>query len=148
MSKQHVIFDTELIGKEKPHFLFKGLVIETGEKFTFWHHKKGHTAKLEKLLADQRYTFVGFNSENFDRPLIAAAIAGYDELDLKRIAQAIIDERLVSWQTYREFNLDFLEYDHIDIKEVPPGVMMSLKVYKAACTRRICKTCRSIILTT
>ena len=130
MTKQHIIFDTEIIGKKKPHFLFRGLNIETGETFLFWHHKRGHTAKLEKLLQNPDYTFVGFNSENFDRPLIAAAIAGYDELDLKRIAQAIIDERLTSWQTYREFNLDFIEYDHIDLKEVPPGVMMSLKVYE------------------
>ena len=130
MTKQHAIFDTEIIGKDKPHFLVKVRVVETGEFFTFWHHKKGQTAKLEKLLLSDKYVWVGFNSENFDRPLIAATVAGYDEHDLKQIAQAIIDEELRSWQTYREFNLDFIEYDHIDLKEVPPGVMLSLKVYE------------------
>lgn len=130
MTKLHAIFDTELIGKEAPHFLVKIKIHETGEWFTFWHHKKGHTTKLQKMLLSDKYTFVGFNSDNFDRPLIAAAVAGYDELDLKKIAQAIIDEELRSWQTYREFNLDFVEYDHIDLKEVPPGVMLSLKTYE------------------
>ena len=128
--RQHLILDTELIGLEAPHFLVKCKVHETGEWFTFWHHKKGHTAKLEKLLLSDKYTVVTFNGENFDRPLLAAAIAGYDEEDLKQIAQTIINDELRSWQTYREFNLDFLEYDHIDIKEVPPGVMLSLKVYE------------------
>jgi len=130
MTKHHAIFDCELIGKEKPHFLTKVRIVETGKMLTFWHHKKGHTAKLEKLLLSGQYTWVGFNSENFDRPLLAAAIAGYDELDLKLIAQAIIDEEMRSWQTYREFKLDFIEYDHIDLKEVPPGVMLSLKIYE------------------
>ena len=130
MIKQHLILDTELIGHSRPHFLVKAKVHETGEMFTFWHHKKGHTAKLEKLLLSDKYTVVTFNGDNFDRPILAAAIAGYDEQDLKQIAQAIIDEEMRSWQTYREFNLDFLEYDHIDLKEVPPGVMLSLKVYE------------------
>jgi hypothetical protein len=128
--KQHLILDTEIIGSKQPHFLVKCKVHETGERFAFWHHKKGHTAKLEKLLLSNKYTVVTFNGENFDRPLLAAAIAGYHERDIKQIAQAIIDEELRSWQTYREFNLDFIEYDHIDIKEVPPGVMLSLKVYE------------------
>ena len=130
MTKLHAIFDSELIGTEKPHFLIKVKIHETAERFTFWHHKKGHTAKFERMLARDDLTWVGFNSENFDRPLIAAAVAGYDELDLKQIAQAIIDEEMRSWETYREFNLDFVEYDHIDLKEVPPGVMLSLKVYE------------------
>lgn len=128
--KQHVIFDTELIGTKQPHFLIKAKIHETGEMFTFWHHKKGHTAKFERMLQRDDLIWVGFNSENFDRPLIAAAIAGYDEHDLKMIAQAIVDEELRSWQTYREFKLDFIEYDHIDLKEIPPGVMLSLKVYE------------------
>lgn len=130
MTKLHAIFDTEIIGSKKPHFLIKVKIHETGEVLTFWHHKRGHTTKFEKLLLSDKYTWVGFNSESFDRPLIAAAIAGYDEHDLKQIAQATIDEELRSWQVYQEFNLDFIEYDHIDLKEVPPGVMLSLKVYE------------------
>lgn len=127
--KQTAIFDTELIGKEKPVFLTCVEIIETGEQHAFWHDKRGHTAKLEKMITSDKYTFVGFNSENFDRPLIAAAVMGHDEENLKIIATHVINDNMRSWQTYREFDLDFLEHDHIDLIEPAPGVMISLKQY-------------------
>lgn len=126
----HAIFDCELIGVEKPAFLTCVKIKETGERFAFWHDKRGHTVKLEKMLQRKDLTWVGFNSENFDRPLIAAAVEGHDETNLKIIAQDIVDNQMNSWKTYREYGLEFLEYDHIDLKEVPPGVMMSLKTYE------------------
>lgn len=129
MTRQHLIFDTELIGKHAPVFLVRTYNRQTREFTEFWHDKRGHTAKLEKMLLSDAYTWIGFNSENFDRPLIAAAVMGYDEVSLKHIAQCIIEDELRSWETYRDFNIDFIEYDHIDLMEVPPGVRMSLKTY-------------------
>ena len=130
MSKQHVIFDTEIIGTNTPIFLVCCKIVETGDTFAFWHDKRGHTKKLAAMLANPDYTWVGFNSENFDRPLIAMAVMGHDEANIKTVAQHIIEDKMMSWQTYREYDIDFLEYDHIDIKEVPPGVMLSLKIYE------------------
>lgn len=130
MSKQHVIFDTECIGDKTPIFLVCTEVVETGERRAFWHDKRGHTKTLAQMLEDPNYTWVGFNSENFDRPLLAMAVMGYDEVDIKAVANDIITHNLRSWEVYREHNLEFLEYDHIDIKEVPPGVMLSLKTYE------------------
>lgn len=130
MSQQYVIFDTEIIGTEQPVFLLCAKIVETGETFAFWHDKRGHTKKLAQMLENPNYTWVGFNSENFDRPLIAMAVMGHDEANIKAVAQHIIDDKMMSWETYREFDIDFLEYDHIDLKEVPPGVMLSLKVYE------------------
>lgn len=127
--RKYLVFDTELIGKKTPKFLVRMIDIEEGVLYKFWHHKRGHTAKLEKMLADPQYTWVGFNSENFDRPLISAAIMGHDEENLKIIATHIIEDGMRSWQTYREFQLDFIEYDHIDLIETAPGVMISLKTY-------------------
>lgn len=129
----HAIFDTELIGSEAPLFLVCVQILETGEQFKFWHHKRGHTAKLEKMLVSGEYTWVGFNSTNFDMPLMAAAIMGHNEHNLKQIAQAIIDENMRSWETYRSFEIEFLgdAIDHIDLIEVAPGVMDSLKTYMA-----------------
>lgn len=126
---QHIVFDTEILGLRKPVFLVCAKIVETGERFTFWHDKRGQTAKLEKMLADPSYTWVSFNGTNFDAPLIAAAVAGYDEEDLKKIATEIIDNEMRSWQTYRQYNLDYLNYDHIDLIETAPGVMVSLKTY-------------------
>ena len=130
MNKQHIIFDTEIIGSEKPVFLICCKIVETGETFAFWHDKRGHTAKLSSMLQDSRYTWVGFNSENFDRPLVAMAVEGHDEANIKIVAENIIAHNMRSWQTYREYDIDFLEYDHIDIMEVPKGVMLSLKIYE------------------
>ena len=48
--KKHAIFDTELIGKNKPIFLTCVEIVETNERFAFWHDKRGHTAKLRQLL--------------------------------------------------------------------------------------------------
>lgn len=127
--KQHVVFDVELIGVIKPVFLVCCKILESGETFSFWHDKRGHTAKLEKMLLDDRYTWISFNGVNFDAPLIAAAVMGHDETDLKVIAQGIIDEQKRSWQTYKEYNLDFIDFDHIDLIETAPGVMISLKTY-------------------
>ena len=126
---QHIVFDTEILGLRRPVFLVCAKVVETGERFTFWHDKRGQTAKLEKMLADPSYTWVSFNGTNFDAPLIAAAVAGYDEEDLKKIASEIITNEMRSWQTYRQYNLDYLNYDHIDLIETAPGVMVSLKTY-------------------
>lgn len=127
--KQHIVFDSEILGLRKPVFLVCAKVVETGERFAFWHDKRGHTAKLEKMLADRRYTWVSFNGNNFDGPVVAAAVMGYDEDDLKQIATTIIQDEMRSWQTYRQYKLDFLDYDHIDLIETAPGVMISLKTY-------------------
>lgn len=129
MSKQHIIFDTEIIGTENPKFLICTKVVETGKKQAFWQHKPGHMKKFAKLLADKSYTWVGFNSENFDRPVIAVAMMGCDAFDIKRVASEIVDEEMRSWQTYKEFSIDFIDYDHIDLFDVAPGVKLSLKLY-------------------
>jgi len=128
--KQHVIFDCEIIGKDKPVFMVGTKVVETGATKAFWYHKRGHMNALAKMLTNPDYTWVGFNSENFDRPLIALAMdPQYDVHGIKDLATIIIEDRLRSWQTYKQFNIDFIEYDHIDLFEVVPGVMISLKTY-------------------
>jgi hypothetical protein len=129
VTKLHAVYDVELLGRIKPVFLVNVVIRESGERFSFWHDKRGHTAKLYKMLQREDLTWVSFNGENFDRPLIAAACMGHDEDDLKTIAQAIIDDGMRSWQTYKHFKLDFMDYDHIDLIETAPGVMISLKTY-------------------
>ena len=131
MTKQHIVFDVEIIGSKKPVFLVCTKCIETQEQHSFWMHKKNHIESLAILFGDNghRYTFVSFNGINFDAPLIAAALQGADELWLKNTATKIIEGQMKWWQTYREFGIDFLEFDHIDLIETAPGVMVSLKTY-------------------
>lgn len=128
--KLTMVFDCEIIGKNNPVFLVGTKCVETGKREAFWFHKRGHMKKLLKLINSGEYTWVGFNSENFDRPLIAMLQhPEYDERGIKHVAAVIIEERKKSWETYREFGIEFLEYDHIDLFDVAPGVMISLKTY-------------------
>lgn len=127
--KKHMIFDCELIGLERPVFLVCCRVVETGRRYAFWLHNEADFDKFWKLLQGKQYTWVSFNGEKFDRPLIAAAMQGWNEHELKQLAQTIIEEELQSWETYRRFGIEFLEYDHIDLIEVAPGVMINLKTY-------------------
>jgi uncharacterized protein YprB with RNaseH-like and TPR domain len=90
MSKQHIVFDCECIGAEKPVFLVCTKNIETQETRSFWAHKKGHMKALHNMLLDPSYTWVSFNGNNFDAPLISAAIGGADGVWLKETANEII----------------------------------------------------------
>lgn len=124
------IFDIEIFGKKKkPKVLIciKDQGKRTGQ--AFWMHRKGDLDKLEKILLSGKYTWVGFNSENFDRPILAAALMGHDESAIKTLATEIIENEMKSWETYRQFSIDFFEYDHIDLFDVAPGVRISLKLY-------------------
>lgn len=132
MSKKRLtmVFDCEIIGTKKPVFLVGTKCVETGKREAFWFNKRGHMNKLLKLLRSDQYTWIGFNSENFDRPLIAMVQdLSYDEHSIKYVATKIVEERKKSWETYREFSIEFMEYDHIDLFDVAPGVMISLKTY-------------------
>jgi hypothetical protein len=128
MTKPYAVFDTEIIGDKKPVFHIRVRQLKPRRTHSFWLHRKGDLDKFEALLP--KFTFVGFNSESFDRPLIAAALMGHEAKTLKEFANLIIRADMRSWQTYREFKIDFVEYDHIDLTEVAPGVMISLKIYE------------------
>ena len=127
--RQHLIFDIEIIGDKNPVFLVCIKNIETKETQSFWHHKKGHMKRLEKLLHNNQYTWVSFNGINFDAPLLCAAVQGQDAAWLKQVGSYVIENEYRSWQTYSEFEIEYIDFDHIDLIETAPGVMISLKTY-------------------
>ena len=129
MKKQHIVFDTEIIGSSDPVFLVCTKVIETGVTQAFWYHKKGDVVKFNKLLEDPNYVFVGFNSIKFDAPLIAAWINGRPVETIKMMATKIIHQRMQPWESYRMAGMEGLKFDHIDLIDTAPGVMISLKTY-------------------
>jgi hypothetical protein len=129
ITKQHVVFDCEIIGSEDPVFLVCMKVVETGERFSFWWDVPGDMESMHNLLGDKRYTFVSFNGINFDAPLMSAAIDGKRPSTLKNMAQAIIKEGEKAWTLPGLFEYKPISFDHIDLIEVAPGVRTSLKVY-------------------
>lgn len=79
-------------------------------------------------------TTFGFNSLNFDMPLIMAALNGYCAYDLFEMCEEIINENAKHWQTYRRHSLSdpaIMGYDHFDLIEPAPAVGASLKLYMA-----------------
>lgn len=129
MKKNKFVYDIEVLGKEKPIFLVCLANVDTGETHAFWEHKRGHINKLEKMLLNKNNQFISFNGNRFDAPLLAAAIAGYDASDLKIIAQEIIENEMMPWEALAFAKCKPLEFNHIDLIDVAPGVMTSLKTY-------------------
>jgi hypothetical protein len=82
------------------------------------------------LLMLAKYTIVGFNSNNYDCPILALALTGANNQTLKDANDLIITRGMKPWDFYRAFNVRMPECtDHIDIMEVLPGVRISLKAY-------------------
>lgn len=77
------------------------------------------------------FTLVSFNGENYDIPMLSAAMSGADVHALKRINDQIITgglKRWDFWKAYTQFNV-LNNLDHVDVMEVAPGVRMGLKTY-------------------
>ena len=79
-------------------------------------------ALLSKL---ETWIIVGFNLRNFDLPLLALAIKGAGNIELYNAGAALIKG------TVRPRDVADVpdSWKHIDLKEVAPGVMVSLKLY-------------------
>lgn len=127
--KMHAVFDVELIGSRRPVFLVCVYIVELKKRAAFWWHREGDMAKLAKLFASPHITWVGFNSHKFDLPLVSAALEGLPPITLKAIAQASIHDELQPWMLAKSFLFDLLDVDHVDLFNVAPGVMISLKAY-------------------
>lgn len=123
-----VFFDTEIMGVENPQFLIC-YKIEDGAPVAVWSDDDDGLDCLAAMIKSDEYTWVGFNSSNFDLPLIAALMRGADNLFLKEMADKIIRDEMKSWKVYEHFQVKELKIDHIDLLEVAPGTLTSLKTY-------------------
>lgn len=74
---------------------------------------------------------VGFNSVNYDIPVILAALRQRSCKDIKLMSNDIIENNLRGWQVLSNYKLAVPEIKHFDIAEVAPGVRTSLKLYGA-----------------
>lgn len=129
MTQRHIVFDVEVLGRRKPVFLVCTICRETGERNAYWFHKRGHMKKLTRALLADDVTWVGFNSKQFDVPMVSAATDGVEPEVLKEMATALIVDGLGWWESPRTFDFEMLELDHIDLFDVAPGVKISLKTY-------------------
>jgi len=125
-TKPTAVFDCEIY---PDYFLAMFKDIATGRIKAFEMHpaKSLDTDALRKVM--HAYTLVGFNSANFDLPLLSMALDGAKPAKIKQASDAIILNNKRVWQIEREFRFKTVnDVDHIDLIEVAPG-MVSLKAY-------------------
>lgn len=124
--KKTLIFDIEIY---RNFFLIVFIDVMTGDIFS-WEMASGETLDTKSLRRFiRRHRLIGFNSRNFDMPVLFAALAGFAVEKIKEVADDIIVGQMKPWDIEREwkFKID-RDIDHIDLIEVAPG-QASLKIY-------------------
>lgn len=119
--KPTLIYDTEVY---VDYYLCSFLNVETGNvrHFDMWPGVPLDVATIRTIL--KKYRVVGFNSINFDLPLLTLALNGASCQDIKAACDKIIQGNMKYWQ----MKIEPHPCDHIDIFDVAPG-MASLKIY-------------------
>lgn len=78
------------------------------------------------------YLTIGFNSKNYDLPMISYALTGANCKQLKEFSDEIVTSKKPSWEICRDYNIQIpVKWNHIDIIEPAPSVHVSLKMYGA-----------------
>lgn len=126
MTKPTVVCDTECY---QNYWLVSFKNVDTGKVVSFEYYAGVplNKAAVRKILKNCRV--VTFNGRNYDMPMIAYALNGATNADLKKASDAIIVGDMKPWEFERAFGVQIpADIDHIDLIEVAPG-MASLKTY-------------------
>lgn len=121
MTKPVVVFDIEIY---KNYLLIALLNLNSRRVLTFEQYE-GQDFDRDRLLRIMKSVrLVSFNGNNFDVPIISAALRGDSVATLKGYADSIIVDNVKHWQ----LDIPELRLDHIDLIEIAPG-QASLKLY-------------------
>lgn len=126
MSKPRVIVDIECY---KDYFLAMFRRVDTGKvrAFEMFAGQPLDRTSIGQILGT--YTSIGFNSSNYDLPMLALALRGADCAQLKKASDSIIVGNMRPWQFEELYDLKVPRgWDHIDLIEVAFG-QGSLKLY-------------------
>jgi DNA polymerase elongation subunit (family B) len=121
-----IVIDTEVF---KNLFLLCGLILETGDRFHIWGHEEGACDRLKELMKSNN-TFITFNGNRYDMPVISYFMTGKTTEEAKALGDKIIQENLMPWEAEKSFGFKIPMMDHIDLIEVAPS-FVSLKTYGA-----------------
>lgn len=75
-----------------------------------------------------RFKLIGFNSINYDMPILQLAIKGARAEAINEASWQIINTGMRAYDVQREFNLPHFRANHVDLIEVAP-IQASLKIY-------------------
>lgn len=102
-----------------------------GDEGTYFHERD--LKALEWCLRNLR--FITFNGMGYDAPILAMALAGFATRQLSAASKQIVADKVWPWKVCKAFKVNLNRatkaWDHIDLKEVAPGTMVSLKIYGA-----------------
>ncbi len=87
-----------------------------------------NVAGILGVLSTPDVEFVTFNGNNYDMPMLAYALAGATNGQLKQLSDQIIVANLKPWAVYRQFGIPEVTVNHVDLIDVAPG-MVGLKLY-------------------
>lgn len=122
------VYDAEVYPN---YFLVAFKNLRTG-KYTYVERITGYSelnvGMLEWIM--QNLLIVSFNGNHFDQYILHGAVAGMSNEELTAITDDIIVKNMRGRDALAQYKIKpRIEMDHVDIKEVPPGVGVSLKVY-------------------
>lgn len=105
-------------------------------KFLIFERSPGADFNPTQLkFALMRCQLIGFNSNNYDIPIIEYAVSGADNTQLKQASDFIIQGKVSAYIFRQTYGLPYQEYNHIDLFHVCPvngnltGNPASLKTY-------------------
>lgn len=93
---------------------------------------KKQIEEIKKIIS--AYTTVGFNSKEYDMPLLRVALTGANTAKIKKASNKLINKPrgAFAWKLLEAENIPYCKIKrHIDLFEVAPGVNVSLKTYAA-----------------
>lgn len=123
-----LIFDTECYAD---YWLIAFLNVATGKSAYFEQHdeQKLDVDKVKQIVS--KNLIIGFNSLNYDMPMLTYALQGANNQQLKKLSDYIIVGGYKYWQCETAFKFKISQkIDHIDLIEVANG-KGSLKQYGA-----------------
>lgn len=119
------VFDVEVYS----NFFFVAFKCLLNGKYVVFERSPDYQFNETKLLWMMwRFCIVGFNSRNYDLPIISYAIKGASCEEIKRASDFIILENNTPFAFEKAFKVQIGNYNHIDLIEVAP-LKGSLKLY-------------------
>ncbi len=110
--------------------LFCALDVDSGARWHIWRHEPDSPEKLRAFAEQPDVTMIGFNSNSYDKHMVAGWVSGMDSGALKALSDDIITNRLSPWAVPKKYKFNWAVRDHIDLIEVAPS-FVGLKAYGA-----------------
>lgn len=105
------------------NYFFIGLRTRDGRTIGYERSDRSDFDPVRVRQVMNKYTFIGFNSRDYDAMMLFAALDGYTNQQLVELSDDIIGHRLKPWDVERKYELVRPSYfDQIDLFDTNPSV--------------------------